>query len=84
MDFKREEYSSLRAELLEEQSTEASLRGLFFLFRSKFNYFFLIVEFILFIVGILLHMSLDYIQSRRNIKNLFIEEFEKLNNRKKK
>lgn len=62
----------------------ACLSGLLFLFRSNLNYFFLIIEFIVFIAGILLHMFLDYIQSRRNIKNLFIEEFETLNKRKLK
>lgn len=53
--------------------------GILFLFRSNLNFCYVAIFVILYILGILLHIILDYMQSRRDIKSIFIEEFEKLN-----
>lgn len=62
----------------------ACLIGFYFMFQSELNIYLLIIEFLLFIIGILIHIYLDYTQSRKDLKKLFILEFEKLNERKSK
>lgn len=57
----------------------ACLMGLFFAIQSNVNLKLLILEIILYIFGILIHIFLDNTQSHRNVKKMFIDEFEKLN-----
>lgn len=59
---------------------------LFFVFlcQTQQKIFLYIIEFILSVIGVLIHIFLDYMQSRRDLKKLFMEEFEEVNRNKMK
>lgn len=55
-----------------------------FLFQMQEKSFLHIIELVISVVGILIHMLLDYTQSQKDLKKIFIEEFEEVNKSKMK